>query len=345
MNAPLSPLAKLSPWLVRAAALWILGVSAIKTFLGSPNDIPSFLRNSFLGPDVAFLGSISVEFAFALVALVSPRVGWLLVSALMSVFVAVLVHLISIGATSCGCFGGAIKLSPIAMLAIDGSLFALMLASRPWSSIPAATVPKLALAVLFAGGAAAPWLLVTNEEVVLKPPEPVVHKVDAPMDAAQPATSEPKAAGLPKPNSADGNLAPHRDASGQWTLPAKLPRWARLRPPDWVGKSVHETDLAIWMDTRAYAEDATWILYLETCTHCRDYLQKLESEFATDPKVYVFVRLATPNDEAEGVVKIKPPGETAALPAEVSWVVGPKLPPWELVLEGSVVKQALEHGE
>ena len=68
---------------------------------------------------------------------------------------------------------------------------------------------------------------------------------------------------------------PSFDASGKWKLPDSLPRWARLRPPEWIGKSIHETDLAVWMDTRAYPEDGTWILYLETCSHCADYLKAL----------------------------------------------------------------------
>ncbi|MCC7012105.1 MAG: hypothetical protein IT454_06070 [Planctomycetes bacterium] len=364
MNDQPTALAKLSPWTVRAAACWVLVVSLIKMEQGSPNDIPEIIRESFLGPDVSFLGAISVELAFSLAALVRPQLGWMLMSALMSVFVAVLLHLISIGATSCGCFGGAISLSPYAMLAIDGTLFAALLVSRPWASIRSGKAPWTVVGLVFAVGAVTPWIRVQNQTVVL-PPKPIEHRVEAPLavgatqptagaqnpssaDATQPAGAaqqKPANDGLPKPNSELGNLAPQTDAAGQWTLPETLPRWARLRPPDWVGKSIHETELAIWMNTHAYPEDATWILYLETCTHCRDYLKKLDEGFANDPKIYVFVRLSTKDDASAGIVEIKPPGEQAALPPEVSWVVGPELPPWELVLEGGKVISATHHGD
>jgi hypothetical protein len=144
---------------------------------------------------------------------------------------------------------------------------------------------------------------------------------------------------------ADRESAPAPIEGSTWKLPEKLPRWVEFTPSDWVGKSIHETELAVWMNTRAFSEDASWILYLETCTHCRDYMQALESEFANDPKIYVHVRLSTKDDDSAGVVAIKPPGEQAVLPAEVQWVVSPKPPPWTLVLEGGMVKSATNHGE
>jgi len=52
------------------------------------------------------------------------------------VFCAILVPMALSGETSCGCFGSKVTIPPWAMLAIDGTLLALMLASRPWRSAP-----------------------------------------------------------------------------------------------------------------------------------------------------------------------------------------------------------------
>jgi hypothetical protein len=146
-------------------------------------------------------------------------------------------------------------------------------------------------------------------------------------------------------NAEGGNLEVTATTVENWRLPERLPKWARLRPPEWIGKSIHATDLAIWLNTRQYPTDATWILYLETCTHCRDYLDELATNFANDPKIYVYVCLAQPGDDEASIIVRRPPGEIAKLPAEITWVVGPKSPPWELVLEDGVVKAAVSHGE
>ena len=382
MNDASHPLAKLSPLAVRLPALWILGVASIKLLAGSPADIPIFIRENpignALGEQLTFQLIVATEVSFSLIALRSPRIGWWLMSALLTVFVGVLLKLIGEGATSCGCFGGAVKLSPFAMLGIDGTLFAFLLFTRPWAAIQKAPLPTAQLALLALVGIALPFPALpmidawrkeqrakdpqsarvepaTTEKPATNtntspsststtPDKPVATKPPQLPTPPQLPKSNPAAANA-RPNSSDGFLTPSVDASGKWKLPDSLPRWARLRPPEWIGKSIHETDLAVWMDTRSYPEDATWILYLETCSHCADYMKALEANFGNDPKLYVFVRLSTDKDETEQVVKIKPPGEQAALPKEVTWVVGPELPPWELVLEGGVVRSATRHGE
>ena len=368
------PFAKLSPLAVRLPALWILGVALIKLTAGSPADIPIFIRENplsqALGEQLNFQLIVAIELAFALVALFVPRIGWKLVSALLTIFVGVLLKLIAEGSTSCGCFGGAISLSPYAMLAIDGSLFAFLLFTRPWQALPAAPLPLARLALAALVGVVTPFVALplidswrkaqATPSAPTTPPNTDTTAPGTTTPAGDTSTSSPKLPAPPalpqlpksnpnaanaRPNSADGFLVPSFDASGKWKLPDSLPRWARLRPPEWIGKSIHDTDLAVWMDTRAFPEDGTWILYLETCSHCADYLKELEANFGSDPKLYVFVRLATDKDETEQVVKIKPPGEQAALPKEVTWVVGPELPPWELVLEGGMVRSATRHGD
>lgn len=345
MEQPSPVLEKLAPWTVRAAAVWILVVSSIKAFGGSPNDIPLFLRQ-WVGPELAYFGSISIEMAFAAAALVRPRWGWMMMSALMLVFVGVLLHLISIGATSCGCFGGAIKLAPAHMLVIDGGLFLAMLATRPWKSRAGGNAPPIATVAVAAIGALVPWFVISNDAPPA--PKPVYHAPDEtrPADtnvavnaqSSAPAAVEGSVAAQPAPEVNDSTPR-------VWTLPTQLPRWVKLEPETWVGQSIHDTELGVWMDTRSFSGDGSWILYLETCEHCRDFLQKLDEQFAADPKIYVFVRLSTPDDESAGIVKIKPPGDQAALPSEVNWVLMPEAAPWEIVLEGGVVKSAHHRGD
>lgn len=307
-----------APLAVRATALWILVVSAIKLHQGSPSSLPLIIRENPLGEDLTFHLTLSIELAFSLVALFSTRIGWWLMVTLLGVFLSVLAHLIYIGATSCGCFGGAVKFTPYQMLAVDAPLFVTLLLARrgAWKS----NAPKRWFTVLAAlvVGAAAPWVYIDNERVGPQENSQTSGQTQTPRD---PQTTSP----------------------GPWTAPSERPRWVKLRPSEWVGKSIHDTELGRWMDTRSVADTASWILYLETCTHCRDFLNWATAAFASDPKVYVLVNLATEQDALEGIIQQRPPHESAALPPQIQWVVGPELPPWELVLEGGVVVEAIHH--
>jgi hypothetical protein len=283
-------------------------VTSIKLLKGSPNDIPSFIRDHFFGPQINFNLSIGVELACAFAALLYPRRMFAPLAALMTFFVGVLLVLIWQGATSCGCFGGAIKFPPWAMLCVDGSLLAFMLATRPWRAAGAARMPWPAIAMTTVIAFGAPWVLVRT------------GKVEAP---------KPAEAGT----------------AAVWQLPPKpWPNWAELPVESWVGKSIHETELAAWMDTHGYPTDATWIIYRVTCPHCAAYLRRLFNEFAAEPKQYVFVRLSEVDEEKTRVVDAAqmPPGEEAVLPAEVNWG---NQPPWELVLDGGVVRSAKFYGD
>ncbi len=344
-----SPAPKLSafvaPIAVRAVALWVLYVSFIKMEDGSPGALPAFLRNNPLGGDLTFTLTIAIEFAFSLAALVSTRVGWWLMTALLTVFLAILAHLISIGATSCGCFGGAIKFSPYQMLAVDGPLFLVLLLARNGAWKSKARIPWALVGAAFLVGAAIPWLRISNEASSSDDaPPPVTAGAGA---AAGDATSKAPSQGDPDaPSSGAQNTDSNSAApstSGAWTPPTKKPRWVDIKPAEWVGKSIHDTPLGVWMDTRSYSDTGNWVLYFETCTHCRDFLNRLAAAFDTDPKPYVLVRMGTKQDEVEAVIQQTPPGETAILPPDVDWVPYPEAPPWELVLEGGVVIEAIHH--
>jgi hypothetical protein len=309
---PQTPLReKLAPAAVRLAALWVLTVTSIKLFKGSPNDLPVIIRDHFFGPKLNFNLSIGVELSCALVAMLYPRRGFALLAALSVVFIGVLVYLISIGATSCGCFGGAIKFSPWAMLSVDGALLALMLATRPWA-LPPSKAPAIPIALAVAASFAAPWLLISTATVA--------PLVTPPIDGTVPAA---------------------------WHLPAKpWPRYVEDHFEREIGKSIHTTELARWMDTHAVQTDATWIFYRVTCDHCAAYLRRLSNEF-TGTQVYVFVRKVEPDDDTKKpwAVDEMPPGDKVELPSELDFVLTPENTPIELVLEGGIIKSATYRGE
>ncbi|MCY3001989.1 MAG: hypothetical protein NTV21_09305 [Planctomycetota bacterium] len=160
---------RFAPWIVRLAALWLLGVSSIKLFKGTPASLPPFFAEGWFGPDLNFRLSIVVELVLGLGALVAPRVMVLPLAALYTLFVGVLIVLLGQGAESCGCFGGALKFPPALMLAIDGPLLIGLLASRAWKGAFERRPPLVVLALTTLLGAAAPFLLIPRAEVSTSP--------------------------------------------------------------------------------------------------------------------------------------------------------------------------------
>jgi hypothetical protein len=97
---------------------------------------------------------VGAELLVGAFALLRPRRGWPLVALLLLIFGGVLVSQVTAGAASCGCFGATIKIPPAAMLAVDASMLALLLAARPWGlarggsrADAVAAVAALALAI------------------------------------------------------------------------------------------------------------------------------------------------------------------------------------------------------
>lgn len=160
---------RLAPWIVRLAASWLLGVSAIKLFKGTPASLPPFFAEGWLGPDLNFRLSIAVELVLGLGALVAPRVVALPLAALYTLFVGVLLVLLGQGAESCGCFGGALKFPPALMLAIDGPLLVALLASRAWKGAFERRPPFLPLTLTTLLGLAAPFLFIPRADVSSSP--------------------------------------------------------------------------------------------------------------------------------------------------------------------------------
>lgn len=121
--------------------------------------------------------------------------------------------------------------------------------------------------------------------------------------------------------------------------PAVRTEHATFDPSKWIGRSIHETELARWTDTRKLPTDALWVLYRVDCDHCREHLRELARGFADNPRVLVLLALRERGDEERRVVEDLPPGEHVDLPDHVRWHV---TAPWELELDAEgVVRSAV----
>ncbi|HTF90594.1 MAG TPA: hypothetical protein VK843_19405 [Planctomycetota bacterium] len=295
---------------IRAAALWVFSVVLIKLVKGSPSDLPVMVRD-FLGSmdlGLKFQLVIAIELSIVFIAFLRPRWGWPLLTALFTLFIAMLVTMIAQGATSCGCFGGAIKIKPGTMMFIDAVCLMLMLTNRPWIYLPAKPVrwglliPALAVAWI------APFLAFKNEKL------PVVPAVVAPGQA--------------------------------WHLPEKLPEFQVLNPddpndrnPSWIGKPLRETTLGAYLDVDTLPQDATWILYRITCEHCAKEFLDIAADPERAAKLYVLIHIPEDNEENARQVHQYPPimMEASLPPLPRGYMVQT---PWVLEVEGGVVKSA-----
>jgi len=152
-----------SVWVTRLIGLWVLVGAAMKLLWGTPDHLPEILRELPLDLLVTYRVAIAAEFCIGFLALLRPRWSWLLVIALMLVFVATLVMQVLAGETSCGCFGTKLIVSPQVMLAVDGVLLILLLATRPWATPGSDATGGLIAIIVVVGAAILPWWL--NREV------------------------------------------------------------------------------------------------------------------------------------------------------------------------------------
>jgi len=306
MSTPTSPLGRLAPLAVRLASLWVLAGACYKLFGGSPNDLPPLVRSFFLGPDLTFRLAIAIELSIAFTALLRPRLGWWLLALQFLVFLAILVQLMLSGESSCGCFGSKVTIAPITMFSIDATCLLAVLATRPWSGPAERQAPFALIPIAVAIAWVAPFALIQSA------PRDMVASVD--------------------------------EATGEWRLPDPLPRYAPLDPDTWVGKDIHDTQLAVFMDVDAQILDGTWILYRVACEHCARYLRHLSDTYdPAEGKFYTYVRLSEKGEEESREVDpmYLQYGMEALLPT-LEWVI---TPPWRLELEGGVVKEAVFEGD
>lgn len=344
------------PWIVRIAALWVLAGAVAKALTGTPAELPSPILALDVDPFVVIATAVVVETLVAIVALASPRRGWLPLAFLLGVFITVLVLHIRGGGEHCGCFGGAMAVPAWVMLAIDGMFLAGVIVAaiaargRGESSRPE-WPQRLALATSMglAAGLALGWYA-SARLVPLRPRETQTAgaTASAPIAgssrAATPVAIVPVASptGSAAPSAPQPNPPPSEQPAIAWRMPQVIPDQVILRPLQWVGKRLADTELGRWTDTSAFPHDATLIIYYLSCNHCAAHLRELADQQDASPDAapnYVLVQLPTPSAYTGRLfVDRMPRGVRAVLPDQVkAYVI---TPPWDVFISGGVVSGA-----
>ncbi len=327
---------RLAATIVRAAAVWILLGGVLKLFWGTPNDLPDVVRDMMWRDPAAWLALVvGVELLIGIAAMISPRLGWWGVAALLAVFTGVAVIETARGSESCGCFGAAVTVPPWVMAAIDVLILAAVLWARPWSSLR--------------NGAWRPWwcigtglaaftfaFLLINEEG--DAPDSPTNPLAVSTLPANGVLSPPNGSNFPPDNGSnvadDGGEVPTVPDTPEWRLPDRLPRWVELRPQDWVGHDLRATQLAIWTDVSKIPDNSLLVFYYDTCPHCRDLLRQL----AANPMGENYVMLRFPPVRGYPVVvDQRPQGLLVDLPKGTQWVIEV---PWKVTVRGGRVERA-----
>jgi hypothetical protein len=285
---------------VHAAAAWLVAWAGLKLFLGSPQSLPPTVRDhSPFSPDLTFRLAIAIEFSIFFLAITKPRLGWLPLSGLFAFFVALLVPMVIDGAESCGCGGGAIKMSPIVMLSVDGVLLLAMLLARPWRTLGPRGLPTAVLAVGLLSSWAAPWLLIRSAST---DSGPVVVDTE----------------------------------TGRVTTGGTEVRYVNLDPASWKGRVIHDVaDLAPWIPTEMLPVEGYVVFWRQGCDVCAKHLRELTSKDDGSKQILlVQVRDDLANTR---VVDALPQGahvSNYAFPENVEFVF---TTPCEIVVQGATV--------
>lgn len=331
------------------AAAWIAAGALFKLLAGSPNDLPPVLHKLPIGADILFPTVIGIELAVVALALLVPRVGWLLVAFQLTVFLGVLAWMMSAGAASCGCFGSSIKIEPQRMMFADGALLLALLATRPWRAFRPGALPIPIGAIAAAGMLSLPWFL--NRQATAPSDDiEVAQPGSAPVVAS--SAEEPEGTTTLEPT----NGAPEAIADGPaettdsppQTAPTPEPEqtgprdWVLLPVEEWTDKLLADTEVAQWVDLDLMPQDGLWVFYRMTCDHCADHLRSLwATEIGQRPVALVRI-IDKEEDETAHVVEMFPEGPHVThltLPTEVDWVV--ETPAEFELVAGYVVRSAV----
>ncbi len=328
---------------VRIVATYVLLGAVAKVLWGAPSDLPAALLDMVRWNERHLFDLvIFVELFVAGLALVSPKIGWPLVSAALTGFVIVLVQQLRTGEASCGCFGSAFTVPTQVMLGID--LFALIGIAlvQPWSSLRSTSWRGWAVVPAPLIAAVGVWY-VHSATIGPAPSHPdlddsalVNQASDASQNEQLAVDPPPTSASPPEPERAPEPIATPQPATpkeSDWRLPARLPRIITLRPPDWVNHPLRQCALATWADTSKMPKDGTLIFYYDTCPHCAEHIEaKADSADRVD---YVFIQLPTArNIRYPRVVHELPRGLHVKLPAGPRWQIET---PWDVVVRNGIV--------
>lgn len=313
--------------------LWLLAGALYKLFDGSPNDLPQpVVEHSPFDKFDTFRLAIAAEFAVVGLVLTVPRLGWIALGGIFSVFLAVLVPLALGGESSCGCFGSNVTIAPWQMMLIDGSLLGLLLFSAPWR------LPKEAG---LGAPAFLPFLIVAIVAPLMKLDPPTLPKVVRPdgITAAAPQGDGDSLAADPAPGLADPDPsaggteepgpAPAEEEAVEQS--GELPEFYELRSAEWTGQDFYATDIAAFADQSmgAVLPNSHVVVYRQTCEVCKEHLEELWEEAQNDPSRWasdggaaggqslVLLRIIENKDTAENnLCELLPePSQKVTLPA------------------------------
>jgi hypothetical protein len=303
------------------AGAWIALGGILKTASGLPSDLPVPILALDLDPLLVLTLAAAVELLVGTLAIVAPRLGWLPTAGLLGLFIAILAGHWWQGGESCGCFGTAVALPPWVMLAVDalllgGTLAAVRsqrclskttgLSKTGLSTLDAPAKLALGLGLALAVTAA---FLTDRRLAALRPVETLA--------GATPARA--------------------------WSMPAALPEQVILRPSQWIGRPLADTEFGRWVDVSGFPADGRMILYYESCNHCADHLRELAAAQAADPADatnYLLAQMPTPKGYTGRL-------HVDRVPKAAAHVVLPELakgyvitPPWDVFLAGGRVVRA-----
>ncbi len=229
--------------------LWILAGALTKLASGSATDLPAALIKwaGSAGIDLMFVlrFGVAVELTVVAVAWLVPSLARTVGTAMLTVFLPILLGDVLMGASSCGCFG-AVRVHPGITLVVDVVLLAgLVLLGRGVPSLrlgrtlPTARTVAAGLAAIAAFAVAFGW---------------IGMKAKAPASAAADATAVASAGAAALP--ADGYY---------------LPDYA-----SWIGSSYRDIDLFGWVD--GLPEDLGTgsrlvLFYRKDCEHCHELME------------------------------------------------------------------------
>lgn len=331
---------------------WILAGALFKLLQGSPALLPAFMRDLPLSLETIYPLVIGIELAVVSIAWLRPRPGWALIALQYLVFFGVLSVQIARGEESCGCMGSEVTLTPVQMLAIDGTLFTLLMLSRPWSGFGTSGLPIPAVGAIAAVLLALPWFggrgrSVSPEDVVRDRTESAQNEVPSGIEGGATARPSDGTDGTVEPDvvleEVDADVpvepAPEEGTGGG------SQGWTVLDPASWVGLDVFSLDITPWLGEDQVAllpQDGLWVLYRQQCDHCRDHLLEL-SNTEHGQRMVGLIRVPEPSDTPDNsIIVLKPQGPHVTeveLPAGVDYVLST---PADATIQGSVVIEARE---
>jgi len=310
---------------VRLSGLWILAGALGKLFFGTPKLLPPVVID--LTPwtlTFTFQVVIGVEIVIAALAFLKPKAAWPVMVGMMLFFDWILTRTIAGGEESCGCFGGGIDVSPWFMLVVDSAVLVALLVTMPWKRIKKHGAPWWWMAPVLAIAVLAPWLKINAGGSKAVNPQPPIQEPPQ----ADPTNGDPGVKGpVPEPPAVTVDVD-----------------WVEFDPKDWIDQVIYDvTDLTNYVDMGLLPTDGKILLWRQGCDHCAEHMRVMAQN---DPGDVQIVLVQIQDDLQDGrSVDLMPQGPHVTelqFPAGLEFLLQT---PWEIVVEGGMVTQALDPEE